>query len=178
VEAAAAYLRRRCPGQPLFLVGISYGAAVALQALPRLPDVRGVWSEGCFDRFSHVVDHYFSPVPTRLRSPLLAAYDSLASLDAGFRAADIHPRAALEGVRVPIYFCHARGDALIPLAEALALYDSYRGPKYCYWVEGATHHHARQRCPQEYLRRLRTFLEGLLLRPENSGGRPHSPGRG
>ena len=43
--AAESYLRGRCPGQPLFLVGTSLGAAVAIQALPRMPDVRGVWSE-------------------------------------------------------------------------------------------------------------------------------------
>jgi fermentation-respiration switch protein FrsA (DUF1100 family) len=63
---------------------------------------------------------------------------------------------------VPIYFCHAQDDALIPLAEAVALFDSYQGPKYCYWVEGATHHNARQHGREEYLRRLRTFLQDCL----------------
>jgi hypothetical protein len=44
--AAEAYLSRRFPGQPVFLVGVSLGAAVSLQALPRLSHVRGVWIEG------------------------------------------------------------------------------------------------------------------------------------
>src|SRR5207244_11949273 len=40
LAAAVAYVRGRFPGRPLFLVGISLGAAVSLQALPQLGDVR------------------------------------------------------------------------------------------------------------------------------------------
>ena len=46
--AAEVYLSERSPHQPLLLAGISLGAAVSLQALPQLPQVRGVWSEGAF----------------------------------------------------------------------------------------------------------------------------------
>src|SRR5262249_18820148 len=48
--AAEASLRQRFPGRPLFLVGVSYGAAVTLLALPELSGVRAVWVEGCYSR--------------------------------------------------------------------------------------------------------------------------------
>jgi fermentation-respiration switch protein FrsA (DUF1100 family) len=66
------------------------------------------------------------------------------------------------GLRVPIYFCHAREDQLVPFAEGLALYSSYAGPKDYWWVEDASHFNVRQRHPEEYARRLRAFVEGQL----------------
>jgi pimeloyl-ACP methyl ester carboxylesterase len=163
VLAAAGYLRHRCPGLPLFVVGVSYGAAVSLQALPQMPDVRGVWSEGCFDRFGRVADHCFGVLPESVRSPVLSAYEALLWLDTGAWLQDRRPAAALEGLRVPIYFCHARADDLVPWAGAEAMYDGYSGPKWHFWAgDGATHADVRRRCRAEYLRRLSGFLEERL----------------
>jgi hypothetical protein len=81
--AAATYLRDRFPGKPLFLVGISMGAAVALQALPQLPEVRGVWSESAFGRLDRVVENEFASLPVWLRTRLVAAYHGLSRLDCG-----------------------------------------------------------------------------------------------
>ncbi len=162
VLAAAAYLRYRCPGLPLFVVGVSYGAAVSLQALPQLPDVRGVWSEGCFDRVGRVADHCFGILPECVRGPVLSAYEALLWLDTGAWLQERRPAAALAGLRVPIYFCHARADDLVPWAGAVAMYAGYGGPKWHFWAEGATHANIRNRCRAEYLRRLSGFLEERL----------------
>jgi uncharacterized protein len=162
LRGAAAYLRERFPGKPLFIVGISYGAAVTLQALPELPGVAGVWCEGCFARLNHVVANVFRPAPAWLRGGLVALYDELALLDCGFRGRDINPIEHLAGVTVPIYFCHARGDELVPFAEAEALEAAYAGPKEHWWVDDAVHHNVRQRHREEYLERLRSFLRDHL----------------
>jgi fermentation-respiration switch protein FrsA (DUF1100 family) len=100
---------------------------------------------------------------------LISACDTLAWCDCGFRLRDINPIYRLHGIEVPIYFCHARQDGLIPFSEGEALYAAYRGPKWCWWVEGATHYSVRQRHRHEYQRRLRGFLEGCL------SGREHPP---
>lgn len=160
--AADAYLRQRCPRLPVFLVGISLGAAVSLQALPALPHVRGVWSEGSFARFGNAVDNKFSWVPAPLRGVLVGLYYRLGWLDCRLWGPALNPVERLQGVRVPIFFCHATGDTLVPPGEGQVLYDSYGGPKENWWVEGASHYNVRQRHPDEYLRRLRAFLEGLL----------------
>jgi fermentation-respiration switch protein FrsA (DUF1100 family) len=161
---AAAFLRERFPGRPLLVIGVSYGAAVTLQALSQLSDVAGVWSEGSFSRLSNVVEkpaRLFALVPAGLRRGLLSVYDSLGWIDCGFHVRDINPIDRLAGVRVPIYFCHARQDELVPFAEGEALYAAYTGPKEHWWVE-ATHYNVRQRHRDEYLRRLRSFLESCL----------------
>ena len=160
--AAVAYLDRRFPGQPTVLVGTSLGAAVSLQALPYLPNIRGVWSEGAFARFHHVADHMFTRLPLWLREPLLDSYYLFCWLDCGFWGPAINPIERLSGVQVPIFFCHAMGDDLVPWSEGCALHDAYAGPKEHWWVEGATHYNVRQKNEQEYRSRLRTFLEECL----------------
>jgi fermentation-respiration switch protein FrsA (DUF1100 family) len=156
--AAEAFLSRRFPGKPVFLVGVSYGAAVALQALPQLPAVRAVWCEGCFGRFMPVVENQFAGLPHALRKPLVSAYQVLAWLDCGFWGPDLNPIDSLEQVRIPIYFCHGLADELVPFSEGKRLYDGYEGPKACYWVEAAHHYDLRRRNKKEYLDRLRKFL--------------------
>lgn len=160
--AAELYLRERYPGRPLFLVGVSLGAAVSLQALPYLPNVRGVWSEGAYSTLAGVVGHQFEWLPGWMRRPVLEVYDGIALVDCGFRYRDVQPIRDLQRVAVPIYFCHGCADELVPLTEGQALYDSYRGPKQCWWVENASHYDVRQRNRDEYLLRLRQFLEDCL----------------
>jgi fermentation-respiration switch protein FrsA (DUF1100 family) len=159
---AEAYLSRRCPGQPLLLAGVSLGAAVSLQALPRLPHVRGVWSEGAFARFGNAVDYKFSPLPAPLRASLVHLYYGLGWLDCGLWGPNVNPVECLRGVTVPIFFCHGRRDELVPFAEGEALFLSYGGLKQHWWVEGACHYNVRQRNHAEYLGRLRAFLEECL----------------
>jgi alpha-beta hydrolase superfamily lysophospholipase len=170
--AAADYIHARYPDRPLFLVGISLGAAVSLQALPRLPEVQGVWSEGCFSRLSNVVENEFAAVPAGMRGPLLALYYRLAWADSGLWGPEISPSAALGGLSVPIYFCHGEEDELVPLSEGEALYQAYNGPKQRFWVPNASHYNLRQRNRDEYLERLRTFLNARLAPSRSTFGEP------
>jgi fermentation-respiration switch protein FrsA (DUF1100 family) len=170
--AAVEYLGQRCPDQPLFIIGVSLGAAVTLQALPHLPNVCGVWSEGCFSRLSKAMDHYFDVVPSEAREPLLAAYNYAAWLDCGFWPPDINPLEALGRTRVPIYFCHGCKDKLVPLAQAEELYGTYAGPKWRFWVTEGNHYNLRQVAREEYLHRLRHFLEERLVEECSAERRP------
>ncbi|HTU22274.1 MAG TPA: alpha/beta hydrolase [Gemmataceae bacterium] len=178
--AAEAYLRGRCPDQPLLLAGISLGAAVSLQALPRLPDVRGVWSEGAFARFGNAVDYKFSALPNFLRAPLIGSYCVLGWLECRLWVPSVNPLDCLDGLTPPIFFCHGERDQLVPLREGQMLYTRYGGTKRYWWVAGASHYNVRQRHRKEYLDRLRSFLEDCLscrLASTRSGAHP-APGNG
>ena len=160
--AADAYVRDRFPDKPVFLIGVSLGAAVSLQALPHLPHVRGVWSEGSFARFSDVAANQFRLVPAILRGGLMEAYYRLGWLESGFWGPSANPVESLKGVSVPVYFCHGEKDELVPLAQGQTLFEAYGGPKWNWWVPGASHYNVRQKNREEYLRRLRGFLSGCL----------------
>jgi fermentation-respiration switch protein FrsA (DUF1100 family) len=168
--AAEAYVRQRFPGQPLFLVGVSLGAAVSLQALPQMPNVQGVWVEGCFSHLSHAIRSELAWAPACLRGPLLALYNGLGWVDCGFWARRIKPIDSLSRVRVPIYFVHGQRDELVPLADGEALYAACAGPRWRWWVENATHYNVRQGHSEEYLRRFRAFLEDRLAVVRASDG--------
>ena len=166
--AAVQYLRGRYPNKPLFLVGVSYGAAVVLQALPELPDVRAVWVEGAFARFEDVVDRFFQPIPQPFRSGVVVFYNGLCWLDCGFRPCDVRPIDGLQQTHLPICFCHGCEDTLIPFAQAEALYSSYTGPKSCLWFADGRHYGLRRDHEEEYFSRFRAFLETHLA-SENGG---------
>jgi pimeloyl-ACP methyl ester carboxylesterase len=159
--AATEWLRRRCPGRPLFVVGVSYGAAVTLQTIPELPDLKGVWVEGAFARLDNVVNNYFRPAPPWLRARLAATYEALGWVDCGLWGPNVSPVGSVAGASVPVCFVHARHDELVPFAEAVALNDAYPGPKTCWWVE-ARHYDVRGKHRDEYLTRLREFLDRCL----------------
>jgi uncharacterized protein len=162
VVAAEAYMSRRFPGQPLFLVGVSLGADVALRALPRLSNVAGVWSDGAFARLHEPVDHLFCPLPDGLRGPLVAGYSAVGWLDTGLRMEAINPVESAARSAVPIYLVHGFQDQLIPFSEAEALASARLGPTDHWWVADACHYNVRQRHPEEYADRLRSFLVGRL----------------
>jgi alpha-beta hydrolase superfamily lysophospholipase len=162
ILAAAAYVHQRFPGQPLFLVGVSLGAAVSLQALPQLPNVQGVWVEGCFSHLTHAIRSELGWAPACSRGPLLALYSGVGWVDCGFWARHIKPIDSLGRLRIPIYFVHGQRDALVPFADGQALYAAYTGPKWHWWVENATHYNVRQSHREEYLQRLWAFLEDRL----------------
>ena len=73
------YLESRFPGKPILLAGISYGAAVSLEALERLPQVKGLWSEGAFGRLNHAVRRRLDCVPTFVLKPVVRMYYLLGS---------------------------------------------------------------------------------------------------
>jgi alpha-beta hydrolase superfamily lysophospholipase len=174
VRAAVRYLTNRFPNQPLILIGISMGAAVALQALPHLPHVDGVWCEGAFANLTSAVEQELWPVPIPLRPPLLGCYYVLGWLDTSVWAPAINPIDCLDGVSVPIYFCHAVKDEVVPIRDGKALYASYTGPKEAWWVQDASHYDVRQRDREEYLGRLRGFIEGCLSQGRMQSA--HAPG--
>jgi fermentation-respiration switch protein FrsA (DUF1100 family) len=89
---------------------------------------------------------------------------ALGWLDCGFWAPSANPIERLGHIDVPIFFCHAQADELVPFSEGLALFASHDGPKGHWWVEGASHYNVRQRNHEEYLRRLRGFLDDCLSR--------------
>ncbi len=170
--AARAYLQGHFPGKPLLLVGVSLGAAVCLQALPQMPEVAGVWSEGAFARLAVPVEHEFRLLPACVRGPLVAAYDWLGWLDCGLCVPGANPVESVGQARAAVYFCHGRQDELVPFTEGEALYEAHAGPKWHWWVENASHYNVRQRNAEEYLRRLGVFFEGRLKEggPANDSG--------
>jgi alpha-beta hydrolase superfamily lysophospholipase len=160
--AAESYLQERFPQQPIFVFGISYGAGVALQALPEMKHVRAAWIESGFSRLSDIARKNFDYVPDDFREPLISTYSTIVWLDTGCWPTDANPIDHLSQIHIPILFCHGKDDDLIPFTQGQALYDRYGGPKSCYWLDGAGHFNLMPVGDKEYNRRVRDFFEKHL----------------
>ncbi|MBL8800159.1 MAG: alpha/beta fold hydrolase [Planctomycetia bacterium] len=160
--AAEAFAAQRAPGKPVYAFGVSYGAAVTMQALPQAKHVRAAWVESGFSRLSDVAHNRFRNLPDGFRDPLIFTYSVLILLDCGFWPLNANPIDHAANCRVPVFFCHGSEDGLIPIAQGHALYERYAGPKQCYWVEGAHHGSVSTVGGEEYMRRLKEFFEERL----------------
>ena len=163
VLAAEAFLVRQFPEQPIFVLGISYGAGVTMQALPRLQHARAAWIECCFSRLSDIAQHRFRTLGDGLRTPLIFTYSVLIWLDTGCWPMNANPIDHLDRINIPLCFCHGKKDDLIPFNQAESLFAAYRGPKRCYWLDDGTHGNLPAEGGEEYFARFRTFFEEQLM---------------
>ncbi len=174
LQAAIDAARALRPGKPVFIVGVSYGAAASLHALPELDGIAGVWVDSTYGRFQTVVDRSFAFLPDALRPSFVQMANIMIRLDCGFQTADINPIDRLKSVRVPIFFCHWRGDPVTSFDEGRELFEAYQGPKGNYWVDDTSLEQSLSPAGRrEYYRRLYQFVnECLAGSPVTSADRP------
>ena len=147
--------------KPLFLMGISMGAATVLMASGlELPgNTRGIVADCGFttpwDIMAHVARRDYRLPPF----PLLYLLDGLARLRAGFRLKGADTRKALERNRIPVLFLHGEEDGFVPLSMTEENFAACRAEKRLYTVPGAGHAQSFGVDPEGCKRVLREFLE-------------------
>ena len=67
----------------------------------------------------------------------------------------------LPQVKCPLLVIHGTQDEVIATRHGRKLYESYHGPKQCFWVEGAGHNDLFPIADEAYLRALRNFSNEL-----------------
>jgi len=163
LKAALAEAHRLAPGKPVFIIGVSYGAAATLHALPELQGIQGVWVDSTYGRFQSVVDRSFHFLPDSVRPAFVRMASAMIELDCGLEPSSINPIDRLENVRVPIYFCHWRGDQATSFDEGQELFERYQGPKWSYWVDDLSLQQTLSPAgKREYYLRLYEFVNSCL----------------
>jgi pimeloyl-ACP methyl ester carboxylesterase len=163
IVGAEDYLRRRVPGKPILLFGISYGAAVTIQSLPHLHDVRAAWAEAGFARLSGLWVRKFTDVPETLRSPTMNFYNGIVWVDSGFAPLRVNAIDRIKDGHIPLFFCHGDKDEIVPLTDSMEMYSLYPGPKEYLWLEGAGHGNLVTVGGEEYQRRFADFVTRYLF---------------
>jgi pimeloyl-ACP methyl ester carboxylesterase len=125
--------------RPIILLGLSLGAAVALQAAAETRDVSAVIAIATFSDLRTAANE---------RAPFIASKHNverafqLAEAEAKFRVDDASPLAAAPHIKVPALIIHGASDDETPPAHSQRVYDSLGGPKQLIVVPGAGHNNA------------------------------------
>ena len=144
-------------------LGVSMGAAIALQSAAVEPRIQAVIAEDPFADLRQVSYDYaglhFSPLlgKTLFRPATIFAMKGMASAG-GFQPDDVSPAKAAATRPFPLLLICGTRDHTIPCRHAESIYRSARGPKDLWIVEGAGHASALGRAPAQYEARVVQFL--------------------
>lgn len=149
----------------LFALGISMGAAIALQSAAVEPRIEAVVAEDPFANLREVSYDYagmhFSPLlgKTLFRPAVMVAMHFVKE-EGGFNPDDVSPEKAVAQRPFAVLLICGTADHTIPCRHAERIYNAARGPKELWIVPGAGHASALGHASAEYERRVIAFFEG------------------
>jgi alpha-beta hydrolase superfamily lysophospholipase len=148
----------------LYALGVSMGAAIALQSAAVEPRIEGVVAEDPFANLREVTYDYagleFSPLlgKTLFRPASMTALHQVKKTG-GFDPDEVSPEEAVRSRSFPVLLICGTEDRRIPCRHAEAIYRAAGGPKELWMVRGAGHAAALGYAPQEYEKRVIHFFE-------------------
>jgi alpha-beta hydrolase superfamily lysophospholipase len=148
----------------VYALGVSMGAAIALQSAAVEPRIEAVVAEDPFENLREVTYDYAglqkSPMlgKTIFRPASMAAMHEVQK-DGGFNPDDVSPKKAVTVRAFPVLLICGSEDHRIPCRHAEAIFKAAIGPKELWIVEGAEHASALGQDPQEYEKRVIEFFE-------------------
>lgn len=169
IGAAVAFLAARpeLAGRRIGVAGISMGAAAALLAAAREPQIAAVVADSSFATLHDIAAgglRLLYRLPAFPFAPLVVRFSELLTrARIGFNrpidaVAAIAPR--------PLLLIHSAGDQLIPVADAQALYQAAGEPKELWIVPDLGHAAAFGYDPDAYIGRLDRFFACALTPPD------------
>jgi alpha-beta hydrolase superfamily lysophospholipase len=148
-------------------LGVSMGAAIALQSAAVEPRIAAVVAEDPFANLREVSYDYggldLSPLlgKTLFRPATIFAMRRVTQLG-GFSPDDVSPEKAVAARGFPVLLICATRDHRIPCRHAERIYDAAIGPKELWVVNGARHASALGFDPREYESRAIAFFARYL----------------
>lgn len=125
------------PGNlPVYVVGESLGAAVALQATAVEPRIKGVVAAASFSDLRTLLKE---KTPFFFSNKELADTFDAAELEAQFDLDSASPVKAAPNITVPALLLHGTIDGFIPAAHSVRIYEALGGKKELVRLEGVNH---------------------------------------
>ena len=123
---------------PVYVVGHSMGAAVALQAAVIVPRIRALVAASSYSDLRMALLERARSLDVLTEAQAADAV-SRAETKAGFRVDDVSPLFAAARIDVPVLLVHGTLDSATPPRHSERLFAALRGPKRLFLVEGAEH---------------------------------------
>lgn len=154
------------PVQHVFVLGISMGAAIALQAAGADTRIEGVVAEDPLASLQEVAYDYAGFQrsvflgKTLFRPAAIAAIRTLAATQQ-IDPYQVAPKYSVAQRGFPVLLICGTEDQTIPCRHADAIFSAAHGTKHLWIVEGAAHASAYGEAPTEYKRRVLEFFGDL-----------------
>lgn len=159
-------VRRLGPDQQIAVLGVSMGAATALQASPLLPkQVKAIVADSAYTTIRAELLYqarHNAQMDQREANLLLDATDAQLARKNGFRLTDVSCVTALRKNQIPVLFIHGQADTFVPVKMTKADYRADRGPKELWLVPGAGHTQAYTTNQEAYQQHVTDFLNKYL----------------
>jgi uncharacterized protein len=148
----------------LYALGVSYGAAIAVQSAAIEPRIAAVAAEDTFSNMREVSYDYAgvhagSWLGKSLFRPASMVAMHSVEKEGGFKPEDVSPEKAVAARPFPILLICGTRDFTIPCRHSDRIYKSAAGPKELWIVQGAGHAAALGQAPVEYETRVVNFFE-------------------
>ena len=170
LQAAVRWLEQRpeLHGVSIGVLGTSLGAATAIMATARTPEIRAVVAEAPFSQLDRAVDCNFRQQAGSAAPFFSTPTQWVGQLAIGRRSCDISPVREISAISPrPILIIEDAEDDLFPRRETCALYEAAREPKEIWTVPEAGHAGASYVAPDEYAGRITRFFTESLCRAES-----------
>ena len=155
------------PDTPLFLMGVSMGAATVLLAagLDLPPTVRGIMADCGYTSPREVIRQYLPRyLPGLPAGPVYAVGRLGTRLFGHFDPEDADCRAALANATVPVLLIHGEADSFVPCAMSRENFDACAAPKRLVTIPGAGHAVAYYVDIPGYERAVTDFMRDCLAK--------------
>jgi dipeptidyl aminopeptidase/acylaminoacyl peptidase len=159
LQAAIAFARQRVKGARIGLLGYSMGAVVSLLGGAGEPSIEAFVLDSPFSDLGRLLRENIARLSHLPGGPFVVAIDLLLRLRSGHRLAEASPLPILSALEPrPLFFIHGGADAVTGVQHSRALYDSYRGPREIWVVQGASHTGAYFADRELYVERVAAFF--------------------
>jgi alpha-beta hydrolase superfamily lysophospholipase len=154
----------------LYALGVSMGAALALQSAAVEPRIEAVAAEDPFANLREVSYDYAGLFigpwlgKTLFRPAVIVAMHAVEK-EGGFKPEDASPEKAVAARPFAVLLICGTSDRRIPCRHARRIFESARGPKELWVVDGAEHASALGRAPAEYESRVINLFERNSSQP-------------
>ncbi len=148
---------------PLYIVGISMGGAVAIDATAKRPDLcDGLVVDSSFSNLEDVVHNALKVKAGLPAYPFAPITIKILNFVTSSDMSKVCPIESVKKIDKPIFFIHSCLDDVVKPQDTLNMYANSKNTKSKLWVGPVcVHGHLRRTYPGKYEKKLRKFLKGL-----------------
>lgn len=150
------------------LIGMSMGAAIALQVAARDKRIRAVWAESPFSSLEQISAEYIADatrLPQSMLKPVTWGAMFVANRRGRFNVSEVSPMAIAPHISCPVQLVHGAADTFVRPEHSQRIFKALTTlPKELWLVPQAAHTQCFRYARQEYRERLEWFFRKNLGR--------------